>query len=83
LKEIILGALFSFRWYRRKPSANSATGLVYFFDWRKNALPIDGSSAEITALLKAWSSGDEAAQGRLAERLSPEFAAHSSAGFEE
>jgi hypothetical protein len=58
-------------------------GPEYFFAWGKNALPIDGSSAEITALLKAWSSGDEAAQGQLAERLSREFAAHSSPGFEE
>jgi RNA polymerase sigma factor (TIGR02999 family) len=41
--------------------------------WGKNALSIDGSSAEITALLKAWSSGDEAALGRLAERVYPEL----------
>lgn len=31
------------------------------------------SSAEITNLLKAWSSGDEAALGRLAERVYPEL----------
>ena len=36
-------------------------------------LSIDGSSAEITALLKAWSSGDEAALNRLAERVYPEL----------
>jgi RNA polymerase sigma factor (TIGR02999 family) len=48
-------------------------GLVYFFAWGKKALSIDGSSAEITTLLKAWSSGDEAALGRLAERLYPEL----------
>jgi hypothetical protein len=28
---------------------------------RKNGLAIGGTSAEITTLLKAWSSGDEAA----------------------
>jgi RNA polymerase sigma factor (TIGR02999 family) len=72
LKEFILGALFSFRSYRRKPSANSAT-VWYIFCLGKNALSIDGSSAEITALLKAWSSGDEAALGRLAERVYPEL----------
>lgn len=31
------------------------------------------SSAEITALLKAWSSGDEAALARLAEQVYPEL----------
>jgi len=36
-------------------------------------LPIDGSSAEITILLKAWSSGDEAAFARLTERVYPEL----------
>jgi RNA polymerase sigma factor (TIGR02999 family) len=39
----------------------------------KNALSIDESFAEITALLKAWSSGDEAALGRLVERVYPEL----------
>jgi len=32
-----------------------------------------GSSAEITGLLKAWSSGDQAALARLAERVYPEL----------
>ena len=36
-------------------------------------MAIGGSSAEITTLLKAWSSGDEAALGRLAERVYPEL----------
>jgi len=36
-------------------------------------LAIGGSSAEITTLLKAWSSGDEAALDRLAERVYPEL----------
>jgi RNA polymerase sigma factor (TIGR02999 family) len=34
---------------------------------------MSGSSAEITVLLKAWSSGDEAALARLAERVYPEL----------
>jgi RNA polymerase sigma factor (TIGR02999 family) len=62
----------SVRWYRREPSANSAT-VWYIFCLGKSALSIDGSSAEITALLKAWSGGDEAALGRLAERVYPEL----------
>jgi RNA polymerase sigma factor (TIGR02999 family) len=36
-------------------------------------LSIGGASAEITSLLKAWSSGDEAALSRLAERVYPEL----------
>jgi len=36
-------------------------------------LCIDGSSTEITNLLKAWSSGDQAALSRLAERVYPEL----------
>jgi hypothetical protein len=48
-------------------------GPVYFFAWGKNALSIDESSAEITALLKAWSGGDEAARDLLAERVYPDL----------
>ena len=73
MKEFILGALFSFRRYRRKPAANSVTVWHIFLPWGKNALSIDRSSAEITALLKAWSIGDEAALGLLAERVYPEL----------
>ena len=47
--------------------------MVYFFAWGKNGLAIGGTSAEITTLLKAWSGGDEAALGRLAERVYPEL----------
>ena len=36
-------------------------------------LSIGGSSTEITNLLKAWSSGDQAALSRLAERVYPEL----------
>jgi len=34
---------------------------------------IDARTEEITCLLKAWGSGDEAALGRLAERVYPEL----------
>jgi RNA polymerase sigma factor (TIGR02999 family) len=36
-------------------------------------LPIGASSVDITSLLKAWSRGDEAALGRLAELVYPEL----------
>ena len=36
-------------------------------------LSIGASSAEITSLLKAWNSGDQAALARLAERVYPEL----------
>jgi RNA polymerase sigma factor (TIGR02999 family) len=39
----------------------------------KEGLTIGGTSGEITTLLKAWSSGDEAALDRLAERVYPEL----------
>ena len=39
----------------------------------ENGLSIDAPSAEITDLLKAWGSGDEAALGRLAEQVYPEL----------
>jgi RNA polymerase sigma factor (TIGR02999 family) len=38
-----------------------------------NGLSINAPSAEITQLLKAWGSGDEAALGQLAERVYPEL----------
>jgi RNA polymerase sigma factor (TIGR02999 family) len=39
----------------------------------ENGQSIDARSAEITNLLKAWGSGDEAALGRLAEHVYPEL----------
>jgi len=47
--------------------------LVYFFCSKEKGLAIGVTSAEITTLLKAWSGGDEAALGRLAERVYPEL----------
>jgi RNA polymerase sigma factor (TIGR02999 family) len=38
-----------------------------------DGLSIDARSAEITNLLRAWGSGDEAALGRLAEQVYPEL----------
>jgi RNA polymerase sigma factor (TIGR02999 family) len=39
----------------------------------ENGTSIDPRSTEITRLLKAWASGDEAALGRLAEHVYPEL----------
>ena len=47
--------------------------LVYFLCPRENGSSIGAFSAEITCLLKAWSSGDGAALSRLAERVYPEL----------
>jgi RNA polymerase sigma factor (TIGR02999 family) len=38
-----------------------------------NGLPVSAPSGEITSLLRAWGSGDEAALGRLAEHVYPEL----------
>jgi len=63
----------SFRRYNRKRAAKPATLWYIFLLGRKNGLAISGTSAEITTLLRAWSSGDEAALARLAERVYPEL----------
>ena len=47
--------------------------LVYFLCHGENGLSIGASSAEITGLLKACNSGDQAALARLAERVYPEL----------
>ena len=65
--------LFSFRRYRRKRTAKAATFWYIFCAHGENGLSIDARSAEITDLLKAWSGGDEAALGRLAEHVYPEL----------
>jgi RNA polymerase sigma factor (TIGR02999 family) len=53
-------------------SGESGHVLIYSF-LESTGLAIGGSSPEITTLLKAWSAGDEAALGRLAERVYPEL----------
>lgn len=47
--------------------------LLYFFHHGVNRLFMGPNPAEITALLRAWSSGDEAALDRLTERVYPEL----------
>jgi RNA polymerase sigma factor (TIGR02999 family) len=68
-----LWGLFSFRWYRRKRTAKPATFWYIFSSCRENGLSTGRSSVEVTSLLKAWSSGDQAALARLAERVYPEL----------
>jgi len=50
-----------------------ATFFVYFLMPRGGGLSIDARTAEITNLLKAWGSGDEAALVRLTEHVYPEL----------
>ena len=71
-EEIILTAVL-LPLVQAEAGSKSGHGLGIFFCLRENGLSIGGSSAEITTLLKAWSSGDEAALGRLAERVYPEL----------
>jgi RNA polymerase sigma factor (TIGR02999 family) len=47
--------------------------LIYFLSHGENGWSVGASSAEVTSLLKAWSSGDQAALARLAERVYPEL----------
>jgi RNA polymerase sigma factor (TIGR02999 family) len=66
--------LFSLRQYRRQRTLKSGhVFLVYFLNPRGDGLSIDARSGEITNLLKAWGSGDEAALGLLAEHVYPEL----------
>ena len=46
---------------------------IFFDAHGENGLSIDARGAEITNLLKAWGSGDEAALARLTERVYPEL----------
>src|SRR5271168_2955166 len=46
---------------------------IFFLVHVDNRWSMGGCSAEVTGLLKAWSSGDEAALERLAERVYPEL----------
>src|SRR5262249_20571805 len=56
-----------------RPRPKPATVLVYFYKPTENRPSIDARTEEITCLLKAWGSGDEAALGRLAEHVYPEL----------
>jgi RNA polymerase sigma factor (TIGR02999 family) len=67
LEEIILLPLI-------QAEADGKSGhVVVYFVHAENGLSFGASSAEITNLLKAWGSGDEAALSRLAERVYPEL----------
>src|SRR3954453_20729800 len=46
---------------------------IFFLPIGENGRLIEARSAEITGLLKAWGSGDEAALGRLTEHVYPEL----------
>jgi len=46
---------------------------VTLLDLTESGLSIVSASADITQLLKAWSSGDQAALARLSERVYPEL----------
>ena len=65
--------MFSFRRYRRQWTPKTGHAFVYFLCPRENGLSIDARTAEITNLLKAWGSGDEAALARLTEHVYPEL----------
>ncbi len=64
--------MFSVRRYRRQWPPNPATFLVYLLI-RVNGESIDARTAEITNLLRAWGTGDEAALARLTEHVYPEL----------
>src|SRR5690554_3778092 len=64
--------MFSLRRYKRKPGAKAAIFDIFLLSG-EIGMAIGGPSAEITTLLRAWSSGDEAALDRLAERVYPEL----------
>ena len=51
----------------------STGALVYCLSQKENGLGTGAPSAEITSLLKAWSSGDQDALAQLAERVYPEL----------
>jgi RNA polymerase sigma factor (TIGR02999 family) len=55
------------------PSKTGHVFCIFFGAPGENGLSIDARTAEITYLLQAWGSGDEAALGRLAEHVYPEL----------
>jgi len=63
------GAFFSVRSYRRQWPLKTGHIFGIFLDGPS----IDARTAEITNLLKAWGSGDEAALSRLMEHVYPEL----------
>ena len=56
-----------------EPDGESGHACVIFLVSLENRLSIEAPPEEITNLLRAWSGGDEAALGRLAEHVYPEL----------
>jgi RNA polymerase sigma factor (TIGR02999 family) len=65
--------LFSFAGTGGKRAAKPATPVLSFLCHRRTDYSINALPEEITNLLRAWSGGDEAALGRLAEHVYPEL----------
>src|ERR1035438_6117032 len=66
-------ALFLLRRYRRQRSPKTRHAFCIFVGAHGERLSIDERTAEITNLLKAWGSGDEAALAQLTEQVYPEL----------
>jgi RNA polymerase sigma factor (TIGR02999 family) len=65
--------MFLLHLYRRKRTEKAAILLVYFSFHGGTGWSMGVPSAEVTSLLNAWSSGDEAALAQLVERVYPEL----------
>ena len=67
--------LFSFRRYRRQWTRKTGHAFWYIFmlTLGRTGCPSTHALSEITNLLKAWGSGDEAALARLTEHVYPEL----------
>ena len=61
------------RRYRRQWTPKTRHAFCIFVGAHGERLSIDARTAEITNLLKAWGSGDEAALARLTEHVYPEL----------
>src|SRR5262249_61904009 len=61
------------RRYRRQSSPETRHAFCIFVAALGERLSIDARTAEITNLLRAWGSGDEAALAQLTERVYPEL----------
>jgi RNA polymerase sigma factor (TIGR02999 family) len=65
--------LFSVRRYRRQRRPQTGHVSCIFLDTPGEGRSIDPRTAEITNLLRAWGTGDEAALARLTEHVYPEL----------
>ena len=64
------------RRYRRQWTPKTRHAFCIFVGAHGERLSIDARTAEITNLLKAWGSGDEAALAQLTEHVYPELRLH-------